>query len=170
MTSSQLIPVLIVSLIVWRSYQRIRRSIGRQKFNEKRAWISVVIISSVFALIAFGTERNGSSIWSLAAGLGGGVALAGSSYRFTRFEHNADGGFYFPNSYFGVAVSLILIGRLAYRWMAIAHAGGSPASQFGQSPLTLALFGLTFGYYLGFAVFLIYEFRWNRKFVTLHQN
>ncbi len=91
----------------------------------------------------------------MAAGLAGGVALALPGLKLTRFETTPQGRFYTPHGGIGLALSALLIGRLAYRFVVIwpelqaAHgAGADPFASFQRSPLTLAMFALLIGYYV----------------------
>ncbi|HEY4249191.1 MAG TPA: hypothetical protein VGM64_20370 [Lacunisphaera sp.] len=163
MNNSQILPALIVPLILWRVYRRVHRNMGRQKFNEKRTWISITFITLVLLLAAWGTWRSGFPIWPLGAGLAGGLLLTGLSHRLTRFEHGEDGHFYTLNPYFGATVSLLLIGRVIYRLLIITQTPVSASTHIGQSPVTLVILGLTFGYYLASGIFLMYEFSWSKK-------
>ena len=48
-----LIVVLVVALVVWRVYSRIRRAIGRQRLTQVRPWITVVVFPLIAALVLF---------------------------------------------------------------------------------------------------------------------
>jgi len=61
------------------------------------------------------------------------------------------GQYYQPNLYFGMSLSLLLVGRIIYRVLVLTdhvQSLGNPPPQFMQSALTLYLFNLTAGYYL----------------------
>jgi hypothetical protein len=105
----------------------------------------------------------------LLGGVIAGAALGAVGIRLTRFERDAAGNdLYVPNAWIGGALTLLLIGRLAWRFLvsmpqlqdpAMAHA--TPA--MGNSPLTLAIFGLTIGYYICyFACLLVHHRRFER--------
>jgi cytochrome b561 len=92
---------------------------------------------------------------AVAAGLGSGVALAWLGLRLTTFETTPQGRFYTPHGGIGLALSALLLGRLAYRFFVIApvlqdahEAGMNPFAAFQRSPLTLAIFALLIGYYV----------------------
>lgn len=163
MTHPQLVPAVLVPLFLWRIYRRLRRNIGRQRFSAGRSIFSVSLVTVVLGLIGWSVARAGFQLWPIGAGLVGGLALAAVGYRLTQFERTTDGEFYTPNAYLGVAVSLLLIGRMMYRILLLTQASAAGFSDAGlaQSPLTLSLFGLTFGYYLGYSALLLFRFRFS---------
>lgn len=168
MTSNQIVPALLVPFIAWRVYKRVRRNIGRQALRATRLKVSVAIFGAVlvgFAWFALGAPR-------VLAALGGGLAvsagLAGLALRLTKFEATPEGRFYTPNAAIGVAVSVLFVGRLAYRFLALGAAGtaaadaatgGASALPVGQSALTYFLFGLSVGYYIFYYAGLLWKGR-----------
>jgi hypothetical protein len=153
------IAVFIV-LLGWRLYARIRRTIGRQRSSSVRPWITITALSSLSGLLALQSAAAPSSQLALSAGALVGVALGILGIRLTKFERTGDGLFYTPSAHLGIALTLLVAGRLAYR-MAMLH--GAPISsspQVVQSPLTLALFGMLAGYYVSYAIGLI---RWRTR-------
>jgi cytochrome b561 len=95
------------------------------------------------------------------AGVAAGIALAIWGASRTRFLKISDRLYYVPHTYTGVAVSLLFLGRIVYRFIQVytnaqaAHpvaTGASsqaflPASML-TSPLTLSLFFVLMGYYV----------------------
>ena len=134
--------------MAWGVYRRLRRSIGKQKLRPKRAIVRLALlcVASIF-IFGFGLEFP-----RVLAGFGGGIlggALLGFlGLRLTRFETTEEGHFYTPDTRIGVAISLLLAGRLIYRMYVLSDtnlASGHPPAM--QSPLTYFIIGLTFGYY-----------------------
>ena len=81
----------------------------------------------------------------------------------TKFERTTEGFFYTPSAHLGIALSLLFVGRLAYR-LAQTYALAEQASMawpndFTHSPLTLVIFGTLAGYYVTYAMGLV---RWRR--------
>ena len=149
MTSVPVVPVLFGGLIVWSIYRRVRRNIGRQPLHPRRAKKSIVILSLVSLLIVYTSLQN----MNLLLGFGGGVLLGALlgfvGLKLTRFETTDEGHFYTPNTHIGVALSVLFVGRIAYKFIAADNAATAqnPAMPF-QSPLTLFILALTVGYYL----------------------
>ena len=145
MSSAHFVPILIVGLFAWSMYRRLRRNIGRQNLHPRRAITSIVILSLVSVLIA-GTSLQNTN---LLLGFGGGLLLGFAGLRLTRFETTDEGHFYTPNTRIGVALSLLLIGRMAYRFWVLRDISTTPNPPPPmQSPLTSFIIGLTVGYYL----------------------
>ena len=152
--------VVLVPLIAWRIYARFRRLVGRKRLSRIRPWITltvfVLLILTLLWVTRFDIEREG---W-LAAGLAVGAALAVFAFRLTRFEPTPEGLFYTPNAPLGIALSLLMIGRIGYRMFEVASMGPAIArdnTAFVRSPLTLVIFGVLAGYYVAYAIGLV---RW----------
>ena len=153
MTSAQLIPALVIPLVAWRVYARIRRSIGRQPLQPRRTLARVVIFSVITVLAGVAMLKYPPSLEGLGAGIALGLPLAWIGLRLTRFEDTAEGTFYTPNAIIGVVVTLLLVGRICYRLVVLlgqpAGAMRPPVPMF-QSPATALMFGLTVGYYIAY--------------------
>jgi hypothetical protein len=99
----------------------------------------------------------------LALGLACGVGLGRFGLRHTRFEPTPQGLFYTPNAHLGIALSLLFVGRIAFRLFEVYTIGTATSfagSDFARSPLTLAVFGLLAGYYIAYAIGLI---QWRQR-------
>ncbi|MEQ1519198.1 MAG: hypothetical protein ABL931_22195, partial [Usitatibacteraceae bacterium] len=147
--------------IVWRLYSRIRRLIGRQRSRAFRHWAAAIFFPLLVVLVAVGAMRSPLAEGALLAGVACGVALAVWGLRLTKFEKTDLGFFYTPNAHIGIAISLLFIARIGYRFMQMSALTSAEArltmQDFGRSPLTLVIFGVMAGYYAWYAVGLI---RW----------
>lgn len=155
MDARALAPALVLPFIAWRVYARVRRNIGEQPLRPTQLVVRAVIFGVITAVLALLAWRNGAALAGLAGGLAAGVPLAWLGLRLTRFETNERGHFYTPNTYIGVALSLLLVARLAYRFVqlfAAAKAFGAPPPGTLWSPLTLGVFGLLAGYYVAYSI------------------
>jgi len=117
----------------------------------------IVFLLVVGALLMLRGMAQANIAVAVAAGLAGGVALALFGLKLTRFETTPQGHFYTPHGGIGLALSTLLIGRLAYRFVVIwpslqaAHsADENPFASFQRSPLTSAMFALLIGYYVAY--------------------
>lgn len=157
--------LVLLPLVAWRLYARIRRLVGRQRLSRVRPWITLTVFPLLVALLAWqAVSTQPLRVAWLAGGLvlGGGLAVFG--LRRTVFESTPQGLYYTPNAHLGIALSLLLAGRLAYRLVEAfllhpAGAGTQP-EDFTLSAPTLAVFGLLAGYYVGYAVGLV---RWRMR-------
>lgn len=154
MTAAQIVPAIVVPLIVWRIYLRVRRNIGRQHWRPGRLIASAVIFSVVATLIGLAAFRSPAALAALGGGLIVGAGVAMIALKLTRFETVASEKYYTPNTVIGVGVTLLLIGRLVYRIIFLSSAAADRASapQFFQSPVTLGIFGVTAGFYIAYAL------------------
>ena len=149
MSSAHFFPVLLAGLFAWSIYRRVRRNIGKQNLHPRRAIRSIVILSLVSALIVGTSFQNTNLLIGFGGGLLLGALLGFAGLRLTRFETTDEGHFYTPNTHIGVALSLLLAGRLVYRLMMfpdVSAMSNQPPPM--QSPLTFFILGLTVGYYL----------------------
>ncbi len=165
-TSTSLIFLILVPLVVWRMYARIRRLIGRQRSKPVRHWLAAIFFPLLIALLALTALAAPVSLAALAVGVGGGIALAWWGLRLTQFEKTSEGYFYTPNAHIGIALSLLLVARLGYRFFQMATLVGTEAAQatqeFGRSPLTMVIIGMLAAYYASYAIGVL---RWRRSAV-----
>ena len=158
-----LIVLAFAALVVWRVYARIRRVVGRQRLSKVRPWITVVAFPLIFVLLlASSLAHPATGVAALAGAIvGAGLGVLGT--RLTKFEVTPAGLFYTPNAHLGIALSLLLVLRLAWRFVMLQTAGRNfdPQSmQIGSNPLTMAIFGTLAGYYVTYAIGLL---RWRAR-------
>lgn len=163
-----LVLLAAIPLIMWRLYARMKRLIGRQRSKPWRHWGAVFLLPPLLGMFGWIAAKDPLAIASLIAGIGAGAALAVYGLHLTRFEKTNDGMFYTPNSYIGIGLTMLFVGRVLYRFAQIAMAGGvaQPGADaaFARNPLTLVIFGLLFTYYLCYAAGLL---RWRTGKLTL---
>jgi len=148
-------PYLLTALVVWGFYRRMRRSFGRQRVKDALMWLRVGILTLAAVLIAAQIARDVDLVGILLAGIACGAVLGYFGLRHTKFEVTADGRFYTPHTYIGLAVTALFVGRLAYRFLGMyngmappATAGHDLAAIYRHSPFTLAVIGAVVGYYV----------------------
>jgi len=158
----QLVAILVMSpLIGWRLYSRIRRMVGRQRSTAVRPWITVIAFPIILSLIAIASMAHPAALGALLGGIIAGIALGIYGLKLTKFEKTEEGLFYTPNAHLGIALSLLLIGRLIYRIVQVSAI--ATANSFGSSPMTLAILGTLGGYYVTYAIgHLIWRSKANR--------
>ena len=113
----------------------------------------IVIFSVIAGLLLFFSLFSSRMMAGLGGGLMLGALLALVGLRLTKFEVGQPKPHYYtPNTYIGVALSLLLLGRVLYR-MTLVYSSDAPAMSspaLMQSSLTLLIIGLTAGYYITF--------------------
>jgi hypothetical protein len=164
LNSTSTVLLVLIPLILWRVYSRIRRLVGRQRSTLRRHWIGIMAFSLLSLLFGLGAMRDPLSLAGLAAGLLSGVALAWLGLRLTKFEATREGYFYTPNAHIGIALSLLFIGRVLLRMMRMFGMNDlevqASAHDFSRSWLTLLCFGLLAGYYVAYAIGMLL---WRRR-------
>lgn len=141
-------PVLLTTALGFAYYRRIRGNFGRQPWRPLRAGVRLALLSVALAALLLAAWFVPQAAMAVSAGLAIGGLLGWLALRHTRVE-TADGvRYYTPNPWIGGALSLLLLGRLAWRMGSGVLAGG--AAQFGQhaSPLTLGIAATLVAYYL----------------------
>ncbi|HYM35104.1 MAG TPA: hypothetical protein VET48_06870 [Steroidobacteraceae bacterium] len=157
----------IGALIAWRVYVRIRRFISRQKLSTRRLWTTVVLFPILVLLLLAASLTYPTSMAMEMAGVVIGIALGIYGLRVTKYENTPEGLFYTPHAHIGIAVSLLFVGRLTYRFVQIyvsTSAFTQPQTDFVRSPLTLLVFGILAGYYTSYAIGLL---NWSRAQVAI---
>jgi hypothetical protein len=151
-------PILVGAFVVWAVVRRLRRTFGRQRVQPARLWLRIGILTVVGGLVAATSGMRGAEMLeALIGGLACGAALGYLGLRYTRFEVTPEGRFYTPHTYIGLAVTLLFLGRLAYRFLYLSNAANGmfapdpgAAAAYQRSPLTVAIFAVLIGYYLLF--------------------
>ncbi len=159
-------PYLIVAIIVWALYRRMRRSFGRQRVRDGRMWVRIGILTVAALLIAGEVAPDIKILGALLAGIACGAGLAYIGLKHTKFEVTAECRFYTPHAYIGLVVAALFVGRLLYRFLAVyngalppAEAGQNLAAIYRHSPFTLAVFGALVGYYVPYYLAILRRVR-----------
>ena len=166
---SQIGPFLFAALIVFALYRRLRRSFGRQPLRPARMILRIVLITVAGCALLPMAFLSARYLWAEIAGAALGMGLGSWGAERTRFVTFGGRLHYVPHTYTGIAVSLLFVGRLAFRAVQVyarvqaphaADGGGAyvtdapdpslafaPASMV-RSPLTVGIFFVLAGYYL----------------------
>jgi hypothetical protein len=147
---SNFAPLVFLAVIGLLYARRIRRHFGRQRYQPRRALARIVLLAVVLcALLVMAFVLPQVAI-GVAIGLVAGGVLGAIGLRHTRFEYSAGQGWYTPNPWIGGALSLVLLGRLAWRWQggAFAAVGGGAHATQDPSALTLGIVAALLAFYL----------------------
>ena len=134
-------------LMAWSVYGRVKRNVGPQPLKERTLWIRLGVLLAI--LVGF-SSADEMLLLSTAAGLAFGTALAQFGLKLTRYEFTPAGNFYVPNTWLGLAVSMLFITRIGYRMFVIFGTDGGMAAAMTRTPLTMGLLALVIGYYLAY--------------------
>ena len=158
MTSTQIVPALIVPFVAWRVYVRVRRNIGRQPWHPRRLVGRAIFFGVILGLYALWVMANPPMLAALVGGVLLGLPLALWGLHLTEFVAVPEGKFYTPNLWIGLALTAMFVGRIAYRVIVVLTSpamGAGSTPTFFSSPLTVAMFGLTAGYYVAYNVDIV---------------
>ncbi len=147
-------------------YRRVRRNFARQPLRTGRLAVRslFMVVVAGFLLLAGLAGGIGASMagWGVLAGLAAGGILGVVGLRMTQFETVVGKHWYTPHPGIGLALTALMMGRLAYRFFAVraitvtlAASDPSIFANLQRSPLTLAIAGLLIGYYLAYNVGLL---------------
>ena len=160
---SRILPWVFALLIPLALYRRFRRTFGRQPLVPARMIVRIAIFLLVAVLLTVGA-RNFALQALGGVGLGAALALWGASR--TRFETENGRRYYIPHTYTGIAVTLLFVGRLIYRFTQSSALGmaGDTATTGGpkaavQSPLTIGIFFVLIGYYVCYYSWVLWKSR-----------
>lgn len=138
-------------------YRRIRRQFGRQPWQPRRTLARMALLTLVLALLVLAGIFVPGAGWAVASGLGAGLLLGLYGISLTKVDLIEGERSYVPNPWIGGALSLLLIGRLAWRFMHGSFVQARPEA--GASPLTLGFAAALIGYYLTYSLALTLRMR-----------
>jgi hypothetical protein len=157
---SQIGPFLFAGLVVFAIYRRFRRNFGRQLLRPGRMTLRIVLLAAVGCMLLPMALRSAQYFWAELAGAALGIGLGLWGAERTRFMMYGGQLHYVPHTYTGIAVSLLFLGRLAYRVVQVYLSGQAPyatdsvdptlafaPASMVRSPLTVGIFFLLAGYY-----------------------
>jgi len=164
METTTLALLFLVPLLVWRIYSRLKKLVARQKSQPWRHWLVAIAFPALIVFLAFTTRFELLPLSSLGAGVLAGCWLAVLGLKLTRFEQVGKDFYFTQHRYLALVVTMVFVARLLYRGMEIYLNTRLdvpvPPPPFGQSPLTMAAYGLLTGYYSLYAWGLL---RWRQR-------
>lgn len=157
--------IIILALVVWGLYRRIRRTVGFQYLNRGRITSRVVIFAILAVIILASGTVHPLSYVSDAVGLVVGGIIAYLSARTTRFEMRNGRWGYVQHLWIGIGIVIVFIGRLAFRFIEVSqnvstiqHQSTGPSQLSAQNfsdPWTSGIFMLLVTYYIAYFIFLL---------------
>ncbi|MGH8061249.1 MAG: hypothetical protein ACREO7_04450 [Pseudoxanthomonas sp.] len=154
-----LTPYLATAGIGWLYYRRIRRSFGRQAWQPGRTIARLVLVSLVAVALVFAAIYLPHTGLGIGIGALMGVVLGGFGLKHTHAQVIEGQRYYTPNPWIGGALSVLLLGRLAWRWSQGAFIGGAGQSAQQASPLTMAIAATLIAYSLVYSIGLVLRMR-----------
>lgn len=159
-------PIVLVLLVAFALYRRVRRTVGFQKFVRSRLVTRLVLFVVVGVLsLAAGLAYPLVYVYdAIGALIGAGIAYY--AIRTTAFERRAGGWYYRPHPWIGVILIVLFVGRLAFEvyqdsaLISSAASGQAAANQaqlssYAHEPITAGIFFIVVAYYIVYFAFLI---------------
>ena len=164
METTTLALLFLVPLLVWRIYSRLKKLVARQKSQLWRHRLVAFGVPALIVFLATTTKFDILPLSSLGAGVLAGGWLGVLGIKLSRFEQVGKDYYFTQHRYLGLAITMLFIARLLYRGMEIYLNTRLdvpvPPPPFGQSPLTMAAYGMVTGYYAAYAWGLL---RWRQR-------
>ncbi len=164
METTTLALLFLVPLLVWRIYSRLKKLVARQKSQLWRHRLVAFGVPALIVFLATTTKFEILPLSSLGAGVLAGGWLGVLGIKLSRFEQVGKDYYFTQHRYLGLAITMLFIARLLYRGMEIYLNTRLdvpvPPPPFGQSPLTMAAYGMVTGYYAAYAWGLL---RWRQR-------
>lgn len=153
--------IILVPVLTWRIYARVKSRMMRQRSIVSRHYTGLLAFFGMVAVPA-SEISDPVAIAALAAGAVAGLALGVYGLRVTRFEETDEGYFFTPNARLGTLVAMALVARVLYLGILIYANKGSnmPTPRITDSPLTMLTVGLAGGYFWMYSLGLL---RWRMK-------
>ena len=163
--------LIMLPLLAWIVWRRVSRQFGRQPIQRKRMIARIAIFAVVGCLLSLAGLHSIQLLEGLLVGVLIGALIGMVGIRLTRFEVDpVKGDCYVPNPWIGALLTVLLLGRLIWKFMemqqvsAAAQAAGYPSS-YTYSPLTMLVVGLLVGYYIVYFSGLLIH---HRRFQQTH--
>jgi len=140
---------LAAAAVGFMMFRRIRRNIGQQRWRPGSVRFRLVVVSVVALLLLAGGAFVPHGAWAVPLALAAGGALGWLSLGHTHVHWDGGQKVYTPNPWIGGALSVVLLGRLAWRMTQLQAGAAQPQH---ASALTMAIAGILMGYsivYLG---------------------
>ncbi|MGH8082984.1 MAG: hypothetical protein ACREP7_20565 [Lysobacter sp.] len=148
-------PYWVPALTALMAYRRIRRNFGVQPWRPLRSRIRLGILSLISCLLIVFAVTQPQLALAMSAGALIGVGVGLLALKHTHVAWKDGQRVYTPNPWIGGALTVLLIGRLAWRW---TH-DGFAATQAAPSALTLGMAAVLIVYALVYLIGLMVQMR-----------
>lgn len=141
--------LILVPLLMWRVYARLKRMMARQQSVMSRHWTGMAVFTAMVLVPGSELIAQPASLGWLAVGTAAGIAYGIWGLRKTRYEATPEGYFFTPNARLGMLVAMLFVGRIIYVGLEIFVNQGTANAlpRFTDSPLTLICLGVFAGYF-----------------------
>lgn len=162
MSITTLALIILIPVLVWRIYSRLKSQMTRQRSIMSRHYTGLLVFGALVLVPAASLLDRPYGLIALAVGAVMGVLLGRYGLRRTRFEDTDEGYYFTPDRRLGVLVGMVLVARIIYLGIEIYMNQGSnlPNPRLTDSPVTMYCLGLTDAYFAAYSFGLM---RWRRQ-------
>jgi hypothetical protein len=162
MSITTLALIVLMPVLVWRIYSRLKTQMTRTRSIMSRHYTGVLVFGAMLLVPLASLGDRPYSLVALAGGGAMGILLGFYGLRRTRFEDTDEGYYFTPDQRLGVLVGMVLVARIIYLGIEIYLNQGSnqPYPRVSDSPVTMYCLGLTAGYFAAYSAGLM---RWRQK-------
>ena len=162
MSITTLALIILIPVLVWRIYSRLKTQMTRQRSIMSRHYTGLLVFGALLLVPAANVLDRPYALLALAGGAVMGVLLGVYGLRRTRFEDTNEGYYFTPDQRLGVLVGMVLVARVIYLGLEIYMNQGSnqPNPRFTDSPVTMYCLGLSAAYFATYSAALM---RWRQK-------
>ena len=159
--------LLMILIVAFALYRRVRRNIGWQKYSSKQIKFRAVLFI-VIALFVLASSFSFPLVYiSDAVGIGIGLVLAYFAIKTTQFQEREGKWLYRPNAWIGTILLALVFGRIIYRvfsnidvYKSLAGSGSNPPdpnqmSTYISHPYTAGIIFILIAYYISYYLFLM---------------
>ena len=150
------LPYAMPAFLAWIYYKRVRRNFGPQTWQPGRIWFRLVVVALAVLGLAAAAAFLPHAALPITGGLAAGAVLGWIGLRHTHAEWRDGVRTYVPNPWIGGLLTLVLAGRLAWRYV---HGGGMQGVQGQPSVLTMAIAAVLVAYALCYSIGLVVGMR-----------
>ncbi len=156
---TMLTPYFATAGIGWLYVRRIRRHFGRQPWQPRRTIARLVLLALVTTMLVITAVALPHVLIGMAVGAVLGIALGVVAVRHTHIERVDGKACFTPNPWIGAGLTVLLLGRLAWRWSQGAFSSGAAQTFSQASPFTMAIFATLIGYSISQSIGLLLRMR-----------
>jgi Na+/proline symporter len=162
MSITTLALIVLMPVLVWRIYSRLKKQMTRTRSIMSRHYTGVLVFGALLLVPLASLAHRPYALVALVGGGAMGILLGLYGLRRTRFEDTDEGYYFTPDQRLGVLVGMVLVARIIYLGIEIYLNQGSnqPNPRFSDSPVTMYCLGLTAGYFAAYSAGLM---RWRQK-------
>ncbi|MFK3739794.1 hypothetical protein [Massilia sp. TN1-12] len=162
MSITTLALIILIPVLVWRIYSRLKSQMTRQRSIMSRHYTGLLVFGALVLVPAASLLDRPYGLVALAGGAVMGVLLGRYGLRRTRFEDTDEGYYFTPDRRLGVLVGMVLVARIIYLGIEIYMNQGSnlPNPRITDSPVTMYCLGLTGAYFAAYSFGLM---RWRQQ-------